>query len=231
MSGNHKSFMQKIYLVFIVILPLFSGCYATDKRLKQALVPTDVLIIRHHVAENYKSLEELVRRLYLKNPIYENNPAVIRKKLQGIFHGGKYHCPVCNTLPSYKILEAAFDPEPAYHDRVFLLGLGLVKGIRETYNIENGLYLTSLEIPAERLKRLYINISQVNWRLKTYRDKKGNLLFLTNEAGKNGYINMGYEVIMTRILTRIQDDIYLRGGALPKLTFNSFAMFLPVLLF
>ena len=90
--------------------------------------------------------------------------------------------------------------------------------------------MIGLQILLERLERLHYNISQVNWRLKTYKDEKGHLIFLTNAADEKGYINMGYEVIMTEILTRIKDDIYLRGGLPGKYVFNMSALFLSILL-
>jgi len=85
-------------------------------------------------------------------------------------------------------------------------------------------------VSLENLEKLYSNISQVNWCLKAYKDEDGRLLFCTNEAGDDGYINMGYEVIMTRILIRITDGIYLRGGSPPKFFFNMSTMFLAILL-
>ena len=70
------------------------------------------------------------------------------------------------------------------------------------------------------MQALHLNVSQVNWRLKTYRDEGGGLLFLTNGAGEDGSLNMGYEVLMTQVLTRITDDIYLRGGLAGKYVFS-----------
>ena len=100
----------------------------------------------------------------------------------------------------------------------------------EAYQVtESGFFVSGLQIPVDRLNRLYTNISQVNWRLKVYRDEDGSLLFLTNEAGEDGYINMGYEVIMTEVLTRIKDDIYLRGGSPPKFAFNMASFFMAIL--
>ena len=152
------------------------------------------------------------------------------KKIRGIFHGEELPYTDYNNQPSYKILEAAFQANPTYEDRVFLLSLGLVRSIRETYSIEEGLFVASLRIPLEKLERLYHNVSHVNWRLKVYRDEGGDLLFLTNEAGEDGYINMGYQIIMTEILTRIKDDIFLRDGASPKLVFTMSTLFLPIIL-
>ncbi len=223
--------MQKVQFILTLICLSSLGCHATGGRLRQAVMPTDVRIIRYHVEEYYKSLEKFIRRLYLKNPTYEKDLEIRRAKIEAIFHGGQLPYNIFNNQPSHKVLEAAFAPDPAYKDRVFLLGLGLVKSIQETYKTEEAVYLTSMEIPIEKLERLYNNISQVNWRLKVYHDEDGKLLFSTNEAGKNGYINMGYEVIMTEILTRIKDDIYLRGGAPSKLAFTLSTMFLPILLF
>jgi hypothetical protein len=114
---------------------------------------------------------------------------------------------------------------------VYLLGLGLVKSIREAYGLdERTMLLSAMQIDLGRLERLYHNLSQVNWRLKTYKDKDGRLLFLTNAAGDDGYVNMGYEVLMTEILTRIQDDIYLRGGLSEKYFFNMSTMFMSIIL-
>ncbi len=222
--------MRIIPIISILTTMSLFGCAIGVKHLKNAITPTDVQIMRYHVGEYYKSLEEFTRRLYLKNPKYEKDPDMRKKKIYGVFHEGELPETVFNNQLSHQVLEAAFGPTTTYEDRVFLLGLGLVKSIRETYNTEESLFLSSLEIPPERLERLHHNISHINWRLKAYRDKQGNLLFLTNEAGENGYINMGYEIIMTEILTRVKDDIFLRGGAMPKWIFNISTLFLPIIL-
>ncbi|MBW1861151.1 MAG: hypothetical protein JRJ02_02095 [Deltaproteobacteria bacterium] len=222
--------MRVISIISILTTMSLFGCAAGVKHLKSALVPTDIKIIRYHVGEYYKSLEEFTWRLYLKNPKYEKDLKMRKKKIRGIFYGEELPHTVYNNQLSHKVLEAAFGANPTYEDRVFLLSLGLVKAIRETYNIEESMFVTSLEIPPEKLERLYFNISHLNWRLKVYRDERGKLLFLTNEAGENGYINMGYEIIMTGILTRIKDDIFLRDGATPKLLFKMSTLFLPLIL-
>jgi hypothetical protein len=221
--------MHIVPLILIVVSLLLAGCQGGKEQLKQAITPVDVQIINYHVREIDKSLEEFIRRLYLKNPKYEKDPEARHKKIQAIFHGGEMPDTGFNDRLSHEILAAAFEPKPTYPDRVFLLGLGLKKSVQEAYSIEEDLFVTPLQIGNGRLENLYVNIGQVNWRLKVYRDEDGNLLFLTNEAGENGYINMGYEVIMTEVLTRIKDDIFLRGGSPPKFAFTMASFFMAIL--
>jgi len=221
--------MRIVPLIIIVFALLLAGCQGGKEQLKQALTPVDVQIINYHIREIEKSLEEFTRRLYLKNPKYEKDPEARQKKIQAIFHDGEMPVPEFNDKPSHEVLTAAFEPDPTYPDRVFLLGLGLKKSVLEAYNIKEDLFVTSLQIAHGRLESLYVNIGQVNWRLKVYRDQEGKLLFLTNEAGENGYINMGYEVIMTEVLTRIKDDIFLRGGSPPKFAFSMASLFMAIL--
>ena len=221
--------MRMVPLITIMVSLLLAGCQAGKEQLKKAVVPVDVQIINYHVREIDKSLEEFTRRLYLKNPKYEKDPEVRHKKIRAIFHGGEMPDTGFNDKPSHEVLAAAFEPDPTYPDRVFLLGLGLKKSVREAYSIKEDLFVTSLQIAHGRLESLYVNISQVNWRLKVYRDEDGKLLFLTNEVGEDGYINMGYEVIITEILTRIKDDIYLRGGSPPKFAFSMASLFMAIL--
>ena len=221
--------MRIVPLIIIVFSLLLAGCQGGKEQLKKAVVPFDVQIISYHVREIEKSLEEFIRRLYLKNPKYEKDPEVRHKKIQAIFHGAEMPVTEFNDKPSHEVLAAAFEPNPTYSDRIFLLGLGMKKSVREAYSIEEKIFVTSLQIGHGRLESLYANTSQVNWRLKVYRDEDGRLLFLTNEVGENGYINMGYEVIMTEILTRIKDDIYLRGGAPPKFAFSMASLFMAIL--
>ena len=177
-------------------------------------------------------MKEFTRRLYLKNPKYEENSATRRLKMEMMFPvGSGKPVGVFSQKRSHEVLSAAFDSETQYPDRVYLLGLGLVKSIREAYSLdEEGLQLSGLQIELDRLQKLHKNISNVNWRLKTYKDQNGSLLCLTNQAGENGYINMGYEVIITRVLTRIEDDIYLRGGLPEKYAFKMSTLFLSILL-
>ncbi|MBN2468955.1 MAG: hypothetical protein JXD19_12485 [Deltaproteobacteria bacterium] len=222
---------RRFVALFALVLCLSPwGCRAGGKLLKQALFPTDVQIVRYHVKANLESLEEFTRRLYLKNPKFEKDLKMRKDKINGIFHGGELPQTDYTDKPSHMVLEAAFTANPTYQDRIFLLGLGLAKSIRETYHVEGGPVVSSMEISLEQLEKLYHNISHVKWRLKVYRDEGGDALFLTNEPGEDGYINMGYEVILTEVLTRIQDDIFLRGGSPPKLFFTMSTLFLSIAL-
>ena len=195
------------------------------------LKPTDARIFQYHYRENLKSIELFITRLYAKNPHYQPDPVRRRKRLDQLFHGN----PILDrygAMPSNKVLQAAFSAAPEEKDRVYLLGLGMVKSLMEVYGGRRGGPMVSgLQVSLERLKRLHLNFSQVNWRLKTYRDDRGRLLFISNEAaGPDGYINMGYEVLMTEILTRIADDIYLRGGLPGKYLFDMSTLFVSIVL-
>jgi hypothetical protein len=229
--GCLQLFFELACLGFLLLL--LAGCsknlLGANSSLGEAVIPTDAKILNYHLAEHYKELEKFTRRLYAKNPKYEPDLETREEKIRGIFHQRKLPQNHYLRCPSHEILTAAFSSQPEYPDRVFLLSLGLMKSIVETYNPKNKILVSSLQVPLENLEKLYRNISQVNWRLKVYRDQDGNLLFSTNEATSDGYINMGYEVIMTRILTRIADDIHLRGGSPPKLFFNMSTMFLAII--
>ena len=218
-------------VLLLLLLPTLGGC-ATESGggLSEIFTPTDATIIRHHVREDQTALEEFTIRLYAKNPKYEKDPLERQRKLRFLFHGD---LPVENNYayrPSHEVLTAAFSAKPDYPDRVYLLGLGLVKSIREAYDGHDQTFFTGLQIPLDRLQRLHQNLSQVNWRLKTYRDARGELLFRTNEVGPDGTLNMGYEVLMTEILTRVKDDIILRGGLPGKYLFNMSTLFVGILL-
>ena len=208
----------------------FSGSKSSDG-LRDFFIPMDVSIIRHHMQQYRGSLRDFTVRLYAKNPKYEKDPAQQQRKIDSIFGPLSTGEQVYAYKPSHEILTAAFQGEIAEPDRVYLLSLGLWKSIQEAYDIRDGdLFLSGLQVSLERLQRLHHNVSQVNWRLKTYKDKGGKLLFITNEAGKDGYINMGYEVIMTRILTRIEDDIIMRGGLPEQYLFRMSTMFVGILI-
>ena len=207
----------------------FSGNKTTG--VKEFFTPTDVSIIQHHIQQYRNSLREFTVRLYAKNPRYEKDPARQRQKIEAIFGPLPIGEQVYAYKPSAEILTAAFQGEAAESDRVYLLSLGLWKSMQEAYDIREGdLFLSGLQVSLERLQRLHHNVSQVNWRLKTYRDKGGKLLFVTNEAGEGGYLNMGYEVIMTQILTRIEDDIIMRGGLPGQYIFKMSTIFIGILI-
>lgn len=212
-----------------------SGCGGgggnSSKGVRDFFTPTDVSIIRHHLQLYRSSLRDFTARLYAKNPKYEKDPARQRQKMESIFGQLPTGEQEYAFKPSNEILAAAFQGEVSEPDRVYLLSLGLWKGIQEAYHVrEEGVFFSGLQISLERLQRLHYNVSQVNWRLKTYKDKDGKLLFITNEAGEHGYINMGYEVIMTQILTRIEDDIIMRGGLPEKYIFSVSTMFLGIVI-
>lgn len=197
---------------------------------KNVIEPTDVALFRYHFEENLKGLEEFTTRLYAKNPKYEPDQRSRDRKIQQIFHKGQPAEYEYIYKFSHEVLAAAFAPETK-GDRVYLLGLGLSKSLKEAYGATNDtFFVTGLQIPLVKLEKLYQNISYANWRLKITRDEQGSLLFLTNEAGENGYINMGYEVLMTEILIRIRDDIHLRGGLPPKFIFTMSTMFVSIVM-
>ncbi len=209
---------------------LLLGCTpGFRKGCRDTVCGPDVKIIAYHVQKHYQLIEELAHRLYAKNPCYEPDPGVRARKINSVFNKGPEVYPGLSALPSHRLLEQAFCKEPDVSDRVFLLVLGLKKGIDEAYDTGGSLFLTGCQIDPARLERLYSNIAQVNWRMKTYRDQRGRLFFITNEAGENGYINMGFEVIMTTMLTRIGDDVYLRGGLEKNLAFRLSAIFISII--
>lgn len=222
-----------IPMVFILLALAgcgFSGSSASDG-LRDFFTPTDVSIIRHHMHLYRVSLRDFTARLYAKNPKYEKELLQQRRKIDSIFAPLATGEQVYAYKPSHEILTAAFQGEGAEQDRVYLLSLGLWKSIREAYDIREGnFFLSGLQVSLERLQRLHHNISQANWRLKTYKDKSGKLLFITNEAGEGGYLNMGYEVIMTQILTRIEDDIIMRGGLPGQYMFKMSTVFVGILI-
>jgi len=225
--GIVPAMVSIIVFVALLISCTFQGF---KDNVRNTFTPSDTKIIKYHVQQDLRDIEDLMNRLYLKNPCYESSESMRRQKIDAIFRQGAV--PECNeyfSMPSNEILTMTFSPECACSDRVFLLGLGLAKSIREAYDIENQFFITGAQIPTERLARLYHNLNQVNWRLKTYYDKNGELMFRTNEAGDNGYINMEYEKIFTRMLTRTADDIYLRDGLMNNFIFRSTTVFLSIL--
>ncbi len=209
---------------------LLCGCSDFRDRCTNIYSP-DVKIINHHIEKHYQAVRSLAKRLYARNPCYESDLRVRVEKIRAIFgEKSSYSIPYqLQIMLSHELLKTAFSPKPPIGDRVLILILGLKRGIDEAYNTGRGPFLTGCQIDAKRLERLYSNISQTNWRLKTYKGPDGRPLFLTNQASLDGYVNMGFEVIMTQMLTRIQDDIYLRGGLEGNLTFRLSTVFLSIL--
>ncbi|MCK5680245.1 hypothetical protein KAI46_05470 [bacterium] len=223
------------FIIILIALITLAGC-GERGGMGGLLTPADVLIIKHHVRQHYICLEEFCRRLYLKNPKYEPNRVKQAEKLKTIFHdqnnlGSLLNSPY-DKLASHEILAAAFAKDTLVKDRIALLALGLKKSIGEGYrqDVLDNTMVTSLQVPLERLKKLYSNLSQVNWRLKIYHDQQEKLYFLTNEKSPEGHLNMGYEVLMTKVLTRIEDDIYMRGGNPPHEIFRMSTMFFSLFL-
>ncbi len=222
-----------IRLFIIAALALTLSSCGNKGGLGGLLTSSDVLIIQHHIRQHYSCLEEFCRRLYLKNPKYERDIDKRRQNLENIFKQRTFPGTPYDEMPSHEILTAAFSDDPGYHDRVALLGLGLRKSIDEGYEQEgpeDDSMITSLQVSLALLRRLYSNISQVKWRLKIYRDNQKKLYFLTNARAPDGHLNMGYEILLTKVLTRIEDDIYMRGGNPPNVIFKMSTMFFTLFL-
>ncbi|OQY19462.1 MAG: hypothetical protein B6I36_04045 [Desulfobacteraceae bacterium 4572_35.1] len=237
--------LQKISAVTLVLANVLTltGCSTKKGNLWPLLTSPDVLIIKHHIKQDQLDIEQFCHRLYLKNPIYEPDLAARERKLKKIFQPTPITDVKNNTrsiatisktyidFPSHKLLEAAFAEIPPDKDRVYLLALGMNKSITEAYSgYDKQALLSGIQLDAKKLEKLYLNLQQLSWRLKTYRTNHDQLIFLTNACNTSGYINMGYEVIMTRLLTRTADDIYLRNGQTPNFIFNMSTLFLPLIL-
>ncbi|MCB2181986.1 MAG: hypothetical protein KQH63_08165 [Desulfobulbaceae bacterium] len=222
------------FLSVFLFIQAITGCSSKNRDaadFAKVIKPAEVSIFEYHIQSTISDLEDFVVRLYARNPKYEKNLSVRRQKIDSIFRpqNGRYRNGLENKT-SKELLSLSFAQDTA-EDRVYLLGLGLVKSIQEAYGLDEMKYfLTGLQLSLERIERLHFNLSQVNWRLKTYKDMNGDLLFLTNGMSENGYLNMGYEVIMTRILTRVEDDIYLRGGLPQKYMFGMSTLFLSIVM-
>jgi len=233
--------------ILIFFSLLLAGCSTNSQQLLTVLTSPDVLIIRYHIKQDQINIEEFCRRLYLKNPIYEPDIAARERKLASIFHpqppsstGNNAPAKAQTTftampgyakLPSHQLLEAAFSPNPIDQDRILLLAVGMSKSITEGYDgYDKRTLFSGIQLSTQKLKNLYANLQQLSWRLKTYRCPDNNLIFLTNSVDNSGYINMGYEVILTRLLTRTADDIFMRNGQTPNFIFNMSTLFLPLLL-
>ncbi len=216
------------WLISAMVSAILGGCSSFSKSpLGRTISPPDVKIMSYHYRANLTLLRDMMQRLYRKNPCYEPDQRSRMEKMDFLFNPGysarqarwyqnlsaieDMGCPVL-TLPSHRLLDMAFSPEPCYHDRIFLLIMGLKKSLDEAYSVTDGVFVTGCQIPVEQLQRLYHNFQVAKWRLKSRRFPDGTPVFYANEAGRGGYINMGYEVIFTTILTRIADDIYLRSG-------------------
>jgi hypothetical protein len=240
-----RKFASVLCLLLLMIAPLLlSSCSHKSSSQLSALTTPDVLIIKYHIQQICLDMEEFCRRLYLKNPCYEPDIEVRAEKLKLAFHpqpdesaGQSQLVPAINIqryekLFSYQLLEAAFAAVPPDCDRVLLLALGMKKSIVEGYDGHDGTsaMLSGMQLSVASLQRLHANLQQLNWRLKTYRNSSNELIFQTNALGENAYLNMGYEVLMTRMLTRVADDIYLRNGQTPNFVFTMTTMFLPLIL-
>ncbi len=225
--------MMRFTIHFLLILTVsVCVCGCADFRAKCTnICSIDVKIINYHLKKDYECVRILAARLYARNPCYEADPIVRKEKIRAIFgEKSNYYIPYClRIMLSHELLETAFSKSPPVKDRVLILALGLKKAIDEAYDTGKGPFLTGCQVDAERLERLYSNIAQANWRLKTYKAANGSPLFLTNQVRKNGHVNMGFEVIMAQMLTRIQDDIYLRSGLEGNLTFRLSTVFLSIL--
>ena len=224
--------LGKTIITLLILFALGTAC-GSKGGMEGILTSSDVLIVQHHLRQHYSCLEEFCRRLYLKNPKYETDIKKREQKLDSIFRQRNLPDTDYDKLPSHEVLTAAFAADPGYHDRVALLGLGLRKSIDEGYQQkgpDDDKMVTTLQVSLELRKRLYSNIEQVKWRLKVYRDDHDKLYFLTNAKAPDGYLNMGYEVLLTKVLTRIEDDIYMRGGNPPNIIFKMSTMFFTLFL-
>ena len=157
---------KTVCVICFMVVFLVQGCFVEQFR------PLEVHIFKYHAGECIKNLELFAVRLYAKNPKYEPDLVRRQKRIKQIFHD-QANYEGSAKMSSHLLLSEAFAEKPLDDDRVYLLGLGLVKSIKEVYGIgDNTIMISGLQVPLERLQRLHHNLSQVNWRLKTYKDEK-----------------------------------------------------------
>ena len=186
--------------VLLLLFPLWlCACGGYEIR---NLAKSDIdLVADEFIAETRSAVQELVVKLYKRNPNQlHKNPGMTVKGRLAQLKVNRYELdfPELGGRQGIDAMNLAFDP--AYRgDRVFALVVGLGSMLREAYRYKPEMYILHEQLESEVLLTSARNVEVLLWKLKNTRKPNGEHYLITH-AYKGVTDNLSFERLFGRII-------------------------------
>ncbi|WBA10467.1 hypothetical protein N8M53_14030 (plasmid) [Salinivibrio kushneri] len=164
------------------------------------------LITDIHIAEVRELTEQLIVKLYKRNPreLKKAPGMTIDKRIAQLMtvERPENGFRELGGMDGIALLPLAFSSE-FEGDRVFALMAGITGMISASYNHQLEFFLLD-DIDQQKLYNSARNLEKIAWLLNNQKDDNGELLLLSNGIGKNGVPNYSYERLLSQMII-IQD--------------------------
>lgn len=123
------------------------------------------LVYELHYAETQRLLEELMRKLYKRNPVQLPGDRLVDERVHSLFEVTDFiEFRECGRAVETKLMEQALAPQFS-GDRVFCLMAGLNSMMRHSYGYRSRFYVTD-SLNEQKLYKSARNIERLAWRLR-----------------------------------------------------------------
>lgn len=197
-------------LIITSVLTLLSACNSMPQQLKN-LGKSDIdFVIDAHVQEQITMIDELTRKLYIRNPnqlALGSNPTTVNERISSILGSGE-----TGTLPTLEFSELNnlqgvdainLGLTPIWQgDRVFAVMVGLTGMLKTSYNSKTEFYMLD-SLDQQALYNSARNIEILNWKISHRRAISGAPLLLTDHHGE-AFTDTSFDRLFTQ-MTTVQD--------------------------
>lgn len=160
------------------------------------------------LAENTKSLKNLMLKLYKRNPnqLAKSTTDTAEKMVDWVFEGELQHMWRFKEIDNKQDTEAIFLAFDANHqgDRVLPFIVGIQSMLIKAHGNKKAFYLTD-NIEPQRIYNVARNIEIAAWKLSSARDKNGELFLISNELNDKDR-NLSFEREFGKMIGRT--DLY-----------------------
>lgn len=241
LTSQHKQLIK--CCIWALSLSALSGCATSNEQdhlngesmSADQIVQTDInRVITLAMRDNLDGIKSLMSKLYKRNPKYWHDAGFANIE-QAIEQGNQLiqtgAVPAeLHGLNDIEILSVALNPEYT-GDRVIAFTAGLANMIITAHGGDTRFYISNF-VEAQRIFNAARNVEIAGWLLSTRRDKRGDLLLLSNYIGEEG-TNLSFEREIGAIIGRLDlvaamQDENLRRVGINYLQGLLFFNFLPV---
>jgi hypothetical protein len=192
------------------VLALLSACNSMPQPLKN-LGKSDIdFVIDAHVQEQIAMIDELTRKLYIRNPnqlALAPNQVTVDQRILSVLGSGE-----TGTLPTLEFIELDnlqgvdainLGLTPLWQgDRVFAVMVGLTGMLKTSYNSKTEFYMLD-SLDQQSLYNSARNIEILNWKISHRRALNGAPLLLTDHHGEV-FTDTSFDRLFTQ-MTTVQD--------------------------
>jgi hypothetical protein len=197
-------------LIMTAVLALLSACNSMPQPLKN-LGKSDIdFVIDAHVQEQITMIDELTRKLYIRNPnqlALASNQVTVDQRILSVLGSGE-----TGTLPTLEFIELNklqgvdainLGLTPLWQgDRVFAVMVGLTGMLKTSYNSKTEFYMLD-SLDQQSLYNSARNIEILNWKISHRRALNGAPLLLTDHHGE-AFTDTSFDRLFTQ-MTTVQD--------------------------